>query len=88
MSPVPLKRRALAVVTLRFELELTSDELLEFESLFEDADSFTDYRLNEIGNAIKEFREDWQLWKRKRFVAWFFLKGLSDGWLIDEVGGV
>jgi hypothetical protein len=78
MPLVPLKRPAPAMVTLRFELELTSNELLEFESLFEDADSFTDYRLSEIGNAIKGFRDCWQLWKRKRFVAWFFLKGLSD----------
>jgi hypothetical protein len=76
------------MVTVRFELELTDEELSEFESLFEDADSFTDYGLSEIGTAIKEFRDDWQLWKRRRFVAWFFLKGLSEGWLTDQVGGV
>lgn len=72
---------------VKFELEFADEELSEFESLFEDAESFTDYRLNEIGNAVKEFR-DWNLEKRRRFCAWFFLKGLNEGWLLDEVGGV
>lgn len=74
---------------LVFEIELTNEELSEFESLFEDAESFTDYRLSEIGTAIKnDFREDWNLEKRRRFCAWFFLKGLNEGWLLDEVGGL
>jgi hypothetical protein len=72
---------------LVFEMELTNDELLEFERLFEDAESFTDYRLNEIGTEVKGFR-DWNLEKRRRFVAFFFLKGLNEGWLLDEVGGL
>ncbi|UCC32913.1 MAG: hypothetical protein JSW53_03705, partial [Candidatus Bathyarchaeota archaeon] len=42
--------------------------------------------LSGLGSFVSE-KKIWDKEKVRRFITWFVLEGLEEGWLIDEMGG-
>jgi len=57
----------------------------EFEKIWEENDGFARMSGREITSVlVKEYGFDEE--KVRKFGIWFVLKGLKEGWLLDELG--
>ena len=61
-----------------------SELQMEFESLWEEMDGFAGLDTHEVNKELTG--RGWDSDKRRKFGSWFILKGILEGWLIDELG--
>jgi len=69
-----------------FALTLTKEEDEEFRQFYDETDHCERASLSELANFAWE-RKIWNKDKVRRFIRWFVLEGLEEGWLVDEMGG-
>jgi len=67
-------------------VDLTENEISEFDNFFNESEGMEGVPLCELTNALKK-ETTWNEEKRKRFIHWFLIKGIIADTIIPDTEG-